>query len=289
MKSVVKKLKRLDQSHKVILGIGFPVLIILLVAGTTSRFTGELNIGGPFGIDPFNIEESWWVWFIVMLSIMLFEWVLFARGKGISLRANRTLSDQSILTEGAGNEDEYSARLMSSGNHPWRRYFSRLIDISIFGNTALILLVIMVNNTYPGLIKQIYGFEQGAKTIVFTMLLFGIWVPVETVLLSTIGTTPAKWLFGILVTSTAGQRLSFAQALSRSLSVWARGLCLGISPLILFSMLFSLNRLNVRGQTYWDETYHMIVRHKVWGFWRATFCFLSVIVVLLIAAILQGL
>lgn len=77
-KNVINKMKALDKAPKFILAIGLPILLILFTIGTMEPITDALNLGPLYyGINPFNIEYSWWIWSLALISVMIFEWILF--------------------------------------------------------------------------------------------------------------------------------------------------------------------------------------------------------------------
>ena len=91
------------------------------------------------------------------------------------------------------------------------------------------------------------------------VLLFGpalVWVPVEAYLLSTLTTTPGKWLLGMRVTDDLGQPLSYMAALKRSALVLVMGNGLGLPTLMLLPMLqagLSWVLYQRSGSTFWDR------------------------------------
>ncbi len=99
---------------------------------------------------------------------------------------------------------------------PWRRYFARILDLS-FGNLILwviLSLIFRVNVTRIG------GFVEWLLVYVQ----WGIWLPLEGLLLSRWGTTPGKWIMGIRVEHEDGRNLTFAEAVDRTWQVYIRGM-----------------------------------------------------------------
>lgn len=81
MHRLSEKLKSLEIPQKIILGFGVPILLCLFIVGTTTPITDFLNIGYYNRIDPYDINESWWIWCITIMFLMSFEWVLFSPSK----------------------------------------------------------------------------------------------------------------------------------------------------------------------------------------------------------------
>jgi uncharacterized RDD family membrane protein YckC len=95
--------------------------------------------------------------------------------------------------------------------------------------------------------------------IAAAFVMFALWEPL---FLSNTGTTPGKWLMGVSVRRTNGQKLSLPRALGRFVSVWFVGLGAGIPILALITMLMSRSKLIADGQTGWDERLDTVVHHR---------------------------
>lgn len=96
-------------------------------------------------------------------------------------------------------------------------------------------------------------------------LALAIYPFVEALLLSWWGTTPGKALLRVRVRKNDGRKLSYAEALSRSYSVWTRGLGLGIPLVSLFTLIGSEGKLRTSGRTSWDGAGGYVVGHQQIG------------------------
>jgi len=99
---------------------------------------------------------------------------------------------------------------------PWRRYFARMLDVS-FGAMilwAILSLIFQVNVSNIGSFAEwLLGYVE-----------WGIWLPIEALLLSRWGTTPGKWIMGIRVEHEDGRKLTFGEALDRTWQVFVKGM-----------------------------------------------------------------
>lgn len=99
---------------------------------------------------------------------------------------------------------------------PWRRYFARMLDVS-FGAIilwAILSLIFRVNVSNIGSFAEwLLGYVE-----------WGIWLPIEALLLSCWGTTPGKWIMGIRVEHEDGRKLTFGEALDRTWQVFVKGM-----------------------------------------------------------------
>ncbi|WP_277998826.1 DnaJ domain-containing protein [Moorella sulfitireducens] len=126
--------------------------------------------------------------------------------------------------------------------HPWPRFWARTIDLMLW---AFILGIIGV--FYHAIFKfyDYTGFLPTAVTI-------ATWVFVEAYLISAYGTTPGKWLLKIHVFHKDGSRLSYAEAIKRSLFALGYGYAFGIPLLNLIFLFNSYSYLKKNHLTLWD-------------------------------------
>jgi uncharacterized RDD family membrane protein YckC len=88
---------------------------------------------------------------------------------------------------------------------PWSRYWARMVDFRLF--RLLSLAIPYRRPITPGVYSLLVGLA----------FLF-VWLFVEAALLSTWGTTPGKWLLGVAVRTTAGEKLSYGAAYNAALA-----------------------------------------------------------------------
>lgn len=151
--------------------------------------------------------------------------------------------------------------------HPWRRYFARIIDLSILS----VLITLVYGYSTPKLIKGLID--------IYTILKFMVYLVVDIILLSVFGTTPGKWLFNITLKRNDGLKLSFEQILKREVMVWIYGYGLHIPIVSLLTMLKSVSDLEGRGITKWDEKLELSLTHGTLTTMRRLVCVLVIIAV----------
>src|ERR1700729_2027506 len=91
---------------------------------------------------------------------------------------------------------------------PWVRFAARFIDTYIFA----LLLGLFFSSAMP------------KSEIVFGFVSLFLWIFVESVLLSSWGTTFGKWLLMVKIADINGHKLTFSIALQRSFLVWFKGI-----------------------------------------------------------------
>jgi uncharacterized RDD family membrane protein YckC len=145
-----------------------------------------------------------------------------------------------------------------SGNQirPWVRYWARMLDFFLFCFLAGIVLAFV---DAPAL---------DMPDALFGIVLLFAYVFVEPAMLAGWGTTPGKALLKVRLRNSDGNKLSYAQALSRAFKVCFRGEGLGIPIIALFTHIHAYNRLTKQGVTSWDEDEDFKVSHQTIGAWR---------------------
>jgi uncharacterized RDD family membrane protein YckC len=137
---------------------------------------------------------------------------------------------------------------------PWRRWLARIIDVTLAGFAAGVILVVVD----PQLIEN--------DLSLFTQVLLTLgWAPLEALLLSSMGTTPGKALFGVVVRTADGRKLDFHAAMRRSFGVWFYGLGGGLPLISTVAMIVAYRRLGANGTTLWDQSAGAVVTHRQLG------------------------
>lgn len=139
---------------------------------------------------------------------------------------------------------------------PWVRFWARMIDYSLF------IFVI-------GFIVGYFNLRLGGISSFSGMIAIFIWVFIEAFLLSTWGSTPGKWFLKVTVRDENHHKLSFAESMNRSFSVWWLGMGAGIPIVSLITMIIAAVKLNSKGVTTWDGRSKLKVFHGNVGLIRS--------------------
>src|SRR5262249_35970331 len=142
--------------------------------------------------------------------------------------------------------------------NPWIRFFARFLDYALF------LLVLW------GLRKFLHGKLPFGKYESMVPFEFFVWIPVESLLLRFLGTTPGKFFLKLKLRQGRRLKLDFATALRRSFNVWFRGLGMMIPIVNCICMSLAYYRLKTLQWTSWDRDDHVTVSHAPIGQWRIT-------------------
>ncbi len=150
---------------------------------------------------------------------------------------------------------------------PWVRFWARCLD--------MLLLVLFVGIPLRNGAPSVFD----ARWAAFSLLGLFLWIFLESILLSTWGTTPGRWLLKTTVRDLTGRRLTFAGALRRSFSVWWRGLGAGIPIVIIITCAIAYRRLTQDRMTRWDRDGQLQVTHEQIGGVRVTAAILLFILI----------
>jgi uncharacterized RDD family membrane protein YckC len=134
--------------------------------------------------------------------------------------------------------------------HPWRRVFARTIDLLTSGLLVFMLFSYIFGRTFPDNVDSYIMLLE--NPLISSIALYLVWIPTEALFLFLIGTTPAKWLFGIQVKGSDGENLSFFQSLFRAFQVFISGEGLGIASVV--TRIFCYRSLRANGKMSWDSS-----------------------------------
>jgi uncharacterized RDD family membrane protein YckC len=154
---------------------------------------------------------------------------------------------------------------------PWLRFWARYVD------TLFCMFLIQVIDS----VMSVPFVIPGTEGYIITMIVLLAWIPLESLLLSLVGTTPGKFLFGVRVRNADGSKLSFRQAFKRSFLVWWRGEAAGVPIIALIAYASGYQTLkNKLRQTTWDRDLNLTVSHRPTSIWIEALHYLIVAVLI---------
>jgi len=222
------------------------------------------------------------VWFIGGVRGALYIHKSKAQEAGAAAR----MSDRQIAKDAVKAESVENSK--RPNQHPWRRFFAKILDIRVFSFSGQLLL------SWTGLLQMFSSQASYARWSLFLGVVFGLIF--ETAFIGTIGTTPFKALFGIQLKSD-GLKLPFGKAFKRTVLSYGVGAWF-LAPLTLFFVLvplfpesfrsstaamvvtvlmeftclipliISYRRLRSVGETAWDSKLSISVENIPWGIGR---------------------
>lgn len=199
----------------------------------------------------------------------------------------KTYIDKTAHPKPVEFQTEQSKQFLGGAHHPWRRFFARTVDLLSIALLTPFFLLFFITSLFPDWSASLL--KIFSNPIFGGVLLYIFWMPIEAAFLTFWGATPSKWIFGIRVARKTGEKLSYSDALKRTLSVWIQGDGFGIPFVSLFTRFFAYRHLTKTGTTVWDDNVKSVVSHKKWGIMRGLACFTSVLAVLMIMVLLKNL
>lgn len=148
---------------------------------------------------------------------------------------------------------------------PGVRFWARMFDMALAIWTVSIGLLLALSDESLAAVDRAMG---QVNDHVFGFFFILAWVFVEALLLSTLGTTPGKWLFRTRLIPPEGRKPDLSTAMARSFRVWILGLGMGLPIVHIVAMSMSYNKLKREGTTTWDRAGDWAVVHGVIGPFR---------------------
>jgi len=132
-----------------------------------------------------------------------------------------------------------------------RRFLARVLDTTTLGLLGAAALWAWVQHEVPGVLGS--AAERPPIMLLLIMAVVAL-VPLETIALTTAGTTPGKALMGLRVLRGGSARPSPVQAWKRAVDVAWRGMALGIPVLSLITSVVAFARFVNSGAMRWDAS-----------------------------------
>ena len=187
------------------------------------------------------------------------------REKSVFLGTNQPQEDASWIFQLRMAELERAKTGRTGEPLPFNRLAGRLFDYAIWG---IVLALLLSELRGAKIVPDRLGFWLG-HPLVAPMLITGTWIPMKALLMSSIGTTPGKWLFGCFLHSRfptpmpAGkmQAQLRARAPTRVPRFWWEGVGCGFPLLAPVLIAVAYERLAQTQETAWDSAQDCLVTY----------------------------
>lgn len=186
------------------------------------------------------------------------------REKSVFLGTNQPQEDASWIFQLRMAELERAKSGRTSEPRPWQRLAARIFDYAIWG---LVLALLLSELRGLGLVPPELAYWLG-HPLLAPMLITASWVPIEALLIASIGTTPGKWLFGVFLQFSISDayarrdtRAQLDRALRRSFRVWWEGIGCGFPLLAPVLIAVAYEKLAQNQETDWDFAQDVLVTH----------------------------
>ena len=186
------------------------------------------------------------------------------RERSVFLGTNQPQEDASWIFQLRMAELERAKSGRTSEPRPWHRLAARMFDYAIWG---LVLALLLSQVRAMGIVS-----DQVAQSLMHPLLapviITASWIPIEALLITAVGTTPGKWLFGIYlqfsISDAYARRNTMAQltrGIKRAVRVWFEGVACGFPLLAPVLVAVAYEKLAENQETDWDFAADCLVTH----------------------------
>jgi hypothetical protein len=186
------------------------------------------------------------------------------RERSVFLGTNQPQEDASWIFQLRMAELERAKSGRTSEPRPWHRLAARTFDYAIWG---LMLALLLSQLRTAGVISPTAAYWLGHPLLAPIIITLS-WVPLETLLIAAVGTTPGKWLFGIYlqfsISDAYARRDTSAQlgrGFRRALRVWIEGVGCGFPLIAPVLTAVAYENLAENQETDWDFALDCLVTH----------------------------
>jgi hypothetical protein len=152
----------------------------------------------------------------------------------------------------------------TSEPRPWHRLAARLFDYAIWG---LVLALLLSQLRALGAVSDSLAYWL-VHPIVAPIVITASWIPIEALLVTAVGTTPGKWLFGIYLQFSISNAYArrdmpaqLARGTRRAIRVWFEGVACGFPLLAPVLVAVAYEKLAENQETDWDFAEDCLVTH----------------------------
>jgi uncharacterized RDD family membrane protein YckC len=152
----------------------------------------------------------------------------------------------------------------TSEPRPWHRLAARLFDYAIFG---LLLALLLSQLRAFGIVSDSLAYWL-VHPLVAPIVITASWIPIEALLVTAVGTTPGKWLFGIYLQFSISNAYArrdmsaqLARGMRRAIRVWFEGVACGFPLLAPVLVAVAYEKLAENQETDWDFAEDCLVTH----------------------------
>jgi len=145
---------------------------------------------------------------------------------------------------------------------PWRRYFARVFDLTVFGVIAWFLIGYAWYSIAPLQADNFFNQLNPTFDAILTIFLGSL---VSGLVLGFVGTTPGKSIFGVRVKTLKGQSIGLSNGIARDFTIFIKGLGLGLPLISLITLILSYQQLKKRNVMSWDAGQYAVTYRRNTG------------------------
>lgn len=186
------------------------------------------------------------------------------RERSVFLGTDHPQEDASWIFQLRMAELERAKSGRTSEPRPWHRLGARLFDYALWG---LVLALLLSELRGANLVPENVAWWLG-HPLVAPVLITLSWIPIEGLLIASIGTTPGKWLFGVYLQFSISDayarrdtRAHFERGMKRAFRVWWEGVACGFPLLAPILIAVAYEKIAQNQETDWDFAQDCLVTH----------------------------
>ncbi|HXU52676.1 MAG TPA: DnaJ domain-containing protein [Casimicrobiaceae bacterium] len=186
------------------------------------------------------------------------------RERSVFLGTDHPQEDASWIFQLRMAELERAKSGRTSEPRPWHRLAARLFDYALWG---LVLALLLSELRGANIVPESAAWWLG-HPLIAPILITLSWVPIEGLLIASLGTTPGKWLFGVYLQFSISDayarrdaRAHFERGLKRAFRVWWEGIACGFALLAPVMIAVAYEKLAQNQETDWDFAQDCLVTH----------------------------
>ena len=154
----------------------------------------------------------------------------------------------------AGAHNAMQRQWTLAPNAPWRRYAARILDLNVNGFLMVAFLGFAFYLLAPAQADEFFQYLSKPEGHVISYIATPLAATLLTgLVIGMTGSSLGKLIFGIQVSRHDGSPIGIANGLNRDLTIWLKGIALGIPFINLVTLIACHQRLKYAGSTSWDE------------------------------------
>ncbi len=159
----------------------------------------------------------------------------------------------------AGAHNAMQRQWTLAPNAPWRRYAARILDLNVNGFLMVAFLGFAFYLLAPAQADEFFKYFLKPEGRVIGYIASALAATLLTgLVIGMTGSSLGKLIFGIQVSKHDGSTIGIANGISRDLTIWLKGIALGIPFVSLVTLIACHQRLKYAGSTSWDENKYTI-------------------------------
>lgn len=186
------------------------------------------------------------------------------RERSVFLGTDHPQEDASWIFQLRMAELERAKSGRTSEPRPWHRLAARLFDYALWG---LVLALLLSELRGADFVPEPIAWWLGHPLIAPVLITLS-WIPIEGILIASLGTTPGKWLFGVYLQFSISDayarrdaRAHFERGLKRAFRVWWEGVACGFPLLAPVLIAVAYEKVAQNQETDWDFAQDCLVTH----------------------------